>query len=211
MLRAEKIFARLRSAEPGPKYDPFVISPFPDIDKFKNSGSAAIDLRLGCWFTALRKTSVPLLSVDPTNKSHESFCEEQYVRFGGSYILHPRSFVLAVTLEWIRLPVNLAGYIHGKSSWGRRGLVIATASVIHPGFTGCITLELTNLGEVPIAIKPGIRISQLCLHDAPSENLEDVDQSSYIGSRKPKIGSVKGDDIADNLMKDQRIFDQSFP
>lgn len=210
MLRAEKIVARLRSTNPEADDDPFVITPFPDIDGFQKSGSAAVDLRLGCWFSALRKISVPLLSVNPTDKQHERFCEEQYVRFGESYILHPGSFVLAITLEWVRLPVNLAGYIHGKSSWGRRGLVIATASVVHPGFTGCITLELTNLGEVPVAIMPGMRIAQLCLHDAPSESLHDVDQSSYIGSRKPKIGSVKKDDIADNLIRDQRIYDQTF-
>lgn len=69
--------------------------------------------------------------------------------------MHPKTFLLAVTLEWIRVPLHLAGMITGKSSWGRRGLIVETAPGIHPGFTGCLTLELTNVGEIPIAISPG--------------------------------------------------------
>src|SRR5262245_18868742 len=91
------------------------------------------------------------------NKTH-------YVRFGDKYILHPGSFVFGVTLEWLRLPGDLAAYVIGRSSWGRRGLIIATATGVHPGFKGCLTLALTNVGEIPIAIKPGMETCQLFLH-----------------------------------------------
>jgi dCTP deaminase len=118
-----------------------------------------------------------------------------YIPFGEQYILHPRNFVLGVTLEWLRLSADLAGYVTAKSSWGRRGLVIATAVGVHPGFTGCLTLELTNLGEVPIAIQPGMQVCQLFLHSA-STNSQDVDQSIFVGYRRPTLGMVRLDKVA---------------
>jgi dCTP deaminase len=120
-----------------------------------------------------------------------------HVRFGQDFILHPRSFVLGVTLEWFRLPSDLGGYVTGRSSWGRRGLVIATATGIHPGFTGCLTLELANLGDLPIAIRPGMRIGQLFLHDIHrAEMTTAVDQSSFACKRRPRLGHPQPDEIA---------------
>lgn len=205
MLRAETIAKHLVDGLKDSTEDPLVITPSPDIEALKTSGSASVDLRLGCWFSALRKNGVPYLD----SSSHESMelCEEYFINFGDHYILHPNNFVLAVTLEWVRLPIHLAAYIHGKSSWGRRGLVIATASVIHPGFTGCITLELANIGEVPIKIEPGMRISQLCLHDARCEGLSEVDKSTFNGKRKPTLGTVKADQVSEKLKEDLRIHD----
>jgi dCTP deaminase len=205
MLRAEVIAKHLSEGLKDTTEDPFVITPIPDIEKLKVSGAASIDLRLGCWFTALSKTGVPYLDV--FSDDHVDLCEEQFINFGDHYILHPHSFVLAVTLEWVRLPKHLAAYIHGKSSWGRRGLVIATASVIHPGFTGCITLELANIGEVPIKIVPGMSISQLCLHDARTEGNDEVDKSTFNGQRKPTIGTVKTDFISSKLQEGLRTRD----
>jgi dCTP deaminase len=210
MLRAEAIASRLELANKDDQDDPLIITPMPDLKKLPDYGSASLDMRLGCWFTALRKTAIPVLFARPKAEIEKNLriADERYVRFGDSYFLHPRSFVLAVTLEWIRLPINLAGYIHGKSSWGRRGLIIATASVIHPGFVGCITLELTNLGEAPIEIKPGMRIAQLCLHKTETASVHKIDQSTFSGQRKPGIGAVKSDPIADKLMEEQRIYDE---
>src|SRR5260370_39654778 len=101
-------------------------------------------------------------------------------------------------MEWIRLPGDLGGYVVGKSSWGRRGLVIATAVGVHPGFSGCLTLEITNLGELPISIQPGMQICQLFLHDV-STNSEAVDQSPFIGKRRPTLGTVQLDSVAKRL------------
>jgi deoxycytidine triphosphate deaminase len=206
MLRAEEIANLLQNIEN--LDDTLTITPEPDIKQLSQNGSASIDLRLGCWFTSLHKSSVASLPADSRNAIN--ICDDAYIPFGSSYVLHPRDFVLAVTLEWVSIPLFLAGYIHGKSSWGRRGLIIATASVIHPGFKGCITLELTNLGEVPISIKPGMRISQLCLHEAPVKGTNCADQSSYIGKRKPTIGNVKYDTVAECLMRPIRIEDEKY-
>jgi len=77
-----------------------------------------------------------------------------------TFVLHPNELVLAATMEWFRLPHDIAGYVTSRSSWGRAGLVVATAVAVHPGFAGCITLELVNIGEVPFVLYPGLRVAQ---------------------------------------------------
>lgn len=80
------------------------------------------------------------------------------------FILHPGEFVLGSTLEKISLPDDLAGRLEGKSSLGRLGLVVhSTAGFIDPGFSGHVTLELSNLAPLPIKLWPGMKIGQLCL------------------------------------------------
>ena len=111
--------------------------------------------------------------------------------------------MLGVTLEWVRFPTNLAAYVIGKSSWGRRGLIIATAAGVHPGFTGCLTLELSNVGEIPIAINPGIPICQLFLHKTTQTDL--VDKSTFVGLRQPALGKVELDEISRKLAKGQPL------
>lgn len=200
ILRADKIAQQLeRSDNPD---DPLVVRPLPDLAELRASGSASVDLRLGCWFHVFRESRFSHLDVYDTTAqtpSESQLTKHHYVAFGDRFILHPRSFVLAVTLEWIRLPSNLAGYVVGRSSWGRHGLIIATATGVHPGFTGCLTLELTNVGEVPITIKPGTTICQVFLHSVEGGDPKHVDLSRFVGNRKPTIGAIKLDDIARKL------------
>ena len=176
-----------------------IFRPAPDLSMLRVSGSASIDLRLGCWFQVFRGSRFLHLDVydqKVTPPSESQLTKHHYVAFGDPFILHPPAFVLAVTLEWIRLPSNIAGYVVGRSSWGRHGLIIATATGVHPGFTGCLTLELTNVGEVPITIEPGTTICQLFLHTVEGGNPSLVDCSRFIGNRKPTIGAIKLDDVA---------------
>ena len=178
--------------------DPLVITPSPELADLKTSGSASIDLRLGTWFVSLRQARMPYLEVDDPSLGAQ-FTKNHYVRFGDSYFLHPRSFVLGTTLEWIRLPRDLAAYVIGKSSWGRRGLIIATATGVHPGFKGCLTLEITNVGEIPIAIKPGMAICQLFFHEVRGPSPEGIDRSQFAASRKPTLGRIGPDQFFQNL------------
>jgi dCTP deaminase len=165
-------------------------------------GAASIDLRLGRWFTSLRSTKMSLLDVstgkDQLHNEHK-MTKQHYVRFGETFVLHPGKFVLGVTLEWIRLPASLGAFVGGKSSWGRRGLIIETAAGIHPGFCGCLTLEMTNLGEVPIAIVPGMPICQVVFHQVSDKN--DKNASKFHGKRKPTLGTIQGDAVLDKLSK----------
>jgi dCTP deaminase len=84
-------------------------------------------------------------------------------RDGDPLILHPGEFVLGATFEAVTLPVDIAARLEGKSSLGRLGLLThSTAGFIDPGFTGHITLELSNVATLPIKLWPGMKIGQLC-------------------------------------------------
>jgi uncharacterized cupin superfamily protein len=82
------------------------------------------------------------------------------------FIIHPGQLALGATLEYLSLPERLTATVEGRSSWGRLGLIIATACNIDPGFKGCITLELVNNGEAPLVLYPGVRIAQFVFHRA---------------------------------------------
>ena len=105
-------------------------------------------------------------------------------------MLHPGEFVLGSTFEAISLPDDLAGRLEGKSSLGRLGLLThSTAGFIDPGFSGHITLELSNVANLPITLWPGMKIGQLCLFrlSSPAERpygSEGVG-SRYQGQRGP--------------------------
>ena len=200
ILTGEAIASRL-----GDSSDPLVITPQTvDLEKLKQSRSASINLRLGTWFLQLQQTKesgLQLLKKDEPAVEEPDLTRPFYRRFGSPFYLHPRAFLLGVTLEWIRLPRDLAGCLIGRSSWGRRGLIIATAAGVHPGFTGCLTLELTNVGEMPIEIRPGLEICQLFLHDTKGTG-DKVDQSKLVGYRKPTLSKIEPDDIAEKLAKE---------
>lgn len=186
--------------------DPLIVAPQPKLDDLRTSGSAALDLRLGTWFQVPKRVSVSMLRVrrtqasSPQNIADPAWTDCKYVPLGESFVLHPRSFVLAVTLEWIRMPTQHAAYVTGKSSWGRRGLVIETAPGVHPGFSGCLTLELANVGEVPLELVPGIRICQLFIHSMQGVG-DSSRHSRFIGRRQPTIGQIETDDFVERLRK----------
>ncbi|EEJ53153.1 dCTP deaminase [Mobiluncus mulieris] len=105
-------------------------------------------------------------------------------------ILHPGEFVLGSTFEHVTLPDNIAARLEGKSSLGRLGLLThSTAGFIDPGFTGHITLELSNTATMPIALYPGMKIGQLCFFQmsSPSEAPygSGAKGSRYQGQRGP--------------------------
>ncbi len=127
-------------------------------------GRGAVDLRLGTEFLLLRRTRKAGLNPGrDSQQTVEEMQERVVVPLGEELWLHPRHFVLAVTLEFLGLPDDMGAYLVGRSSWGRLGLVVATAVYVHPGFRGCLTLELVNEGDSPIALLPGLRIAQLAV------------------------------------------------
>jgi len=163
------------------------ITPTPDEETFRQQSGASVDLHLGRWFRTMRQSNVLVLEIG-TKKTETGFSKEHFVPFEKEFFLHPGKFALGMTLEWISLPGDLAGHITGKSSLGRRGLVIETAAGIHPGYAGCLTLELANVGEIPIALRPGIKIFQVFFHTTKGKNNSAASQ--FKGSRKPELGST---------------------
>ena len=109
---------------------------------------------------------------------------------GEPFVLHPGEFVLGSTLELTTLPNDLAGRLEGKSSLGRLGLLThSTAGFIDPGFSGHITLELSNVANLPITLWPGMKIGQLCLFRLSSPAINPYGSSTlgskYQGQRGP--------------------------
>ena len=202
ILKSDQIARELE--KPVNPDDPLIISPEPDLAKLRKSGAASVDVRLGCWFLVCRQTRVGLLDVYDESSdvpSEAKMTKSYYVPFGDGFVLHPKAFVLGVTLEWIRLPGDRSAYVLGRSSWGRHGLIIATATGVHPGFTGCLTLELSNIGEIPVRIKPGTTICQLFIHKVEAGDRTLVDKSLFVGRRKPTLGVIQLDDVARMLGK----------
>lgn len=156
-------------------------------------GPASLDVRLGRWFLVVqqsRREVIDLTTDDPMG-FEEIDGKYYYVPFGGKFIVHPGRFVLGSTLEWMKFPKNVGGYITGKSSLGRRGLVIETAAGVQPGFCGTLTLEIANVGEVPVAIAPGMRIAQVFFHELKGDEADSP--SRYSGRRRPIFGRYASD------------------
>jgi len=157
ILQDAEIIKRLTAVEPSER---IVITPL--IDPAVQIGPSSVDVRLGSNF------KIPMTSqmsgIDPKKSELvERYLRSVEVRFEENFYLHPGEFVLASTLEFIRVPADLACRIEGRSSWGRMGLLVhATAGFVDPGFSGSLTFELYNAGKLPIALKPGMRMAQLC-------------------------------------------------
>lgn len=201
MLSASEIAKAI--AADAPDEQRLTVVPRPDLTDLQGRGGTSIDLRLGRWFRSFKQTrtkSVALSGLDNDDSMHESESsrtKQYFVPFGDSYVLHPGRFVLGVTLEWLRLPPGLSGYITGKSSLGRHGLVIETAAGLHPHFSGCLTLELANVGEVPLEISPGMKICQIFLHQVTPSAHSSL--GTFSGRRKPSLSSPRADDILRKL------------
>ncbi|WP_216430725.1 dCTP deaminase [Arcanobacterium phocae] len=108
----------------------------------------------------------------------------------GAFVLHPGEFVLGATYEYVSLGDNVAARLEGKSSLGRLGLLThSTADFIDPGFSGHITLELSNTATMPIKLYPGMKIGQLCFFQlsSPAEQPygSGANESRYQGQRGP--------------------------
>lgn len=133
-----------------------VISPLPD---FKTQlGSCSLDLRLGDKFRVFDHSKNAYL--DPTKKDYTNeITSEVKVKAGEAFIMQPGDFVLAVTMENVKIPDDLLGRLEGRSSLGRLGIVVhSTASIFDPGWDGQCVLELGNLGRMAVALYPGMRI-----------------------------------------------------
>ena len=164
-------------------------------------GTNSVDIRLGSYFLIHRPSKYAHISpYKNTNTPIENFYQELYIAPGEEFILHPHQFILASTLEYVSLPIDFYALILGRSSWGRLGLTIATASAVQSGFRGCITLELKNVGESPIPLKVGNRIAQLCLIKSPIAHggSDDTKYNSdinakYVGPTKAGIPKIKDD------------------
>ncbi len=171
-------------------------------------GASSIDLRLGNVFLMVRARG--LSDVDPGRFAHPDNTagdhalqqarrqkHERYeAPFRQKFLLHPGMLALVPTLEWIKLPANLQGTVTARSSWAREGLSIATASLIHPGYKGVVTLELANLGQIPLSLYPGLRIAQIAFQTLTEPAAEKDMGSRFDMAFEPVEGNVAHGDEA---------------
>ena len=141
---------------------------------------SSVDVRLDRFFRVFENHRYEV--IDPSIEQSE-LTREVAVAPDDFFILHPGEFVLASTYEVITLPDDIAGRLEGKSSLGRLGLLThSTAGFIDPGFSGHITLELSNVANLPVKLYPGMKIGQLCLIKL-SSSAEHPYGSALYGSR----------------------------
>ena len=141
---------------------------------------SSVDVKISGLFRVFRNHTARLIDV---KEDMTSLTELVEIPDDGVFILHPGEFVLGSTAERVAVPDDMVARIDGKSSLGRLGLIIhSTAGFIDPGFSGHVTLELSNVATLPIKLWPGMKIGQLCLFRLSSAAEHPYGSAKY-GSR----------------------------
>ena len=171
-----------------------VVEPLADVDQ--QVQPASVDLRLGETFLEFQRTNIPCIHPTAADEVGE-YVTETTVSAGEEFILHPGDFVLGTTRERVEVPPDLLATVQGRSSLGRLAIVIhATAGIVDPGYTGQITLELSNLGTAPVALTPGMRVSQLIFTElrSPADRPYGTERGSkYQGQEGPQASRIGAD------------------
>ena len=170
-----------------------VIDPLKDEQQIQPS---SVDMRLGDEFKVFKVIRKPY--IDPKDEEDiAEYMESSTVPEGEAFIIHPNEFALATTQEYVKVP-DLVARVEGRSSMGRLGVTMhVTAGYVDPGFEGRITLEISNIGAMPVALYPGQRVCQLVFetmttpaelpYGHPKRN------SKYMKQLKPESSRVKLD------------------
>ena len=171
-----------------------VVDPIDDLDT--QVQPASIDMRLGSEFLEFQRTNIPCIHPNRADEVDE-YVRETYVEEGDEFILHPGDFVLGTTKERVEIPPDLVATVEGRSSLGRLAIIIhATAGFIDPGFSGQITLELSNLGAAPVALSPGMRVSQIVFTELKSPSTRPYGSergSKYQNQAGPRASKIQDD------------------
>lgn len=171
-----------------------VIDPIEDDKQIQPS---SVDLRLGDEFKGFKIVTKPF--IDPFDKIDlESYMELLTVEEGEPFIIHPGEFTLATTYEYVKIPDDIVARVEGRSSMGRLGITMhVTAGYIDPGFEGKITLEISNIGKMPVALYPGQRVCQIVFETMTSPSAKPYGHkerdSKYMGQTGPQVSKIKQD------------------
>lgn len=173
-----------------------VVRPKPNLKE--QLGSSSLDLRLGKHFRVFKHRKHPFIDpLDP--KTIAGMTEEVIISKSEPYVIHPSEFVLASTLEWVEWNDSIAARIEGRSSLGRLGLIVhSTATHIDAGWRGAITLELRNIGMIPILLYPNMRICQLMF-----EPLSSPAEQPYYSKPGAKYAGQTG--VAESALGKEKI------
>lgn len=142
----------------------------PDNKHLKNIHASSMDLRLGYHFKLYEHSKVAIL--DPKNPEQMKSMTKMITLDSDNepFIVQPGEFVLGVTIEDVKIPNNMVARVEGRSSLGRLGIIVhSTAGFVDAGFCGTITLEITNINRLPVALYPGMRVCQLAFETMTTE------------------------------------------
>lgn len=184
ILTKEAILKRLK--------EDLIVRPILDIEDQIEEGS--INLRLGTKLIVTKRTEYGVLRPSKLSISLiRKFQAKLHYRFGQRFLLHPGQLILASTFEFIGLPNNLSAHVLSRSRYGRTGLVVATATYVHPCWKGTLTLELVNYGDAPIELECGAPVAQLVIEEAqPSVTEPQRSIMQYIPTQ-PEFVEMKQD------------------
>ena len=171
-----------------------VVTPPPDMET--QLGACSLDLRLGREFRIFERTRNAF--IDPRHTiDWDSFTRVVSVPDDEAFIIHPQELILAATIEEITLPADVLGRLEGRSSLGRIGIIVhGTAPLFYPGFSGHAVMELGNIGPMPVALYPGMRICSFTF-----ERLSSPSSRPYKGKYSGQTGPVGSRLQSDNEMK----------
>jgi dCTP deaminase len=151
-------------------------------------GSCSVDFRLGAEFSVFEHSRFPYIDVREKS-AIQDIMRTVHVKESESFVLQPREFALAITQETLELDDDVLGRLEGRSSLGRIGIIVhGTAGLFDPGWRGKATLELSNLGIMPVALYPGMRICSFTfeqLSSAVSVPYYKKAGNKYAGQTKP--------------------------
>lgn len=152
-----------------------------------------VDVRLGTEFLVSLATRNPVL--DPARRDPEAtaaaFFQRTFRDFGEPFVMYPDRFVLGCTFEYVRLPLDVCAELHGRSSLGRAG--IAIRGFLQPGYTGVLTLELTNTSGTTFILRPGMRVAQLSFFEvepSSSSGYFAPGSAKYLGAVGPQVTAL---------------------
>ena len=195
LLGRREIIARLRNAS-------LVVTPILSKEQI---GAASVDLRMGTVFimarargsshvdpAAYKEQTIKGLLQESERRRRQKY-ERYEIPFEDRFLLHPGALVLVPTLEWLKLPWTLHGSVTARSTWAREGLSIATATFVEPGYQGIVTLEMANMGDIPIALYPGMRVAQIAFSTIEGK-AERPDRAQFQLAFEPEQGATLKDD-----------------
>jgi dCTP deaminase len=168
-----------------------VINPTPNLDQVL--GSCSIDFHLGNTFKIFNHSKYPYIDPRSPNLSSE-IMKEITISKEEAFIMRPGEFCLATTVEHLKIDNDLLGRLEGRSSLGRIGIIVhSTAARFDPGWDGTPVLELGNIGVLPVALYPGMKICSFTFEElsSPSENpYSKRKDAKYINQKKPEASRI---------------------
>lgn len=172
----------------------------PLLDRSRQINEMSIDLRLGYDFLVTIQGREPYIDATQHNEDVrpiQSFFQETRRRLGDTFILHPNQTVITTTLEYIKLPSDVYAIITMRSSFARLGIMMST--IVQPGYSGCFSLELTNLNRNPINIAVGSRIVQVRLVKLEYPSNYFNQPRKYVCNVRPEVSAANKDSELNKL------------